>query len=85
MIMDILWIIAPLVGALVGAIIGKNKNRQGAGAVLGFLLGPIGWLVVALGPDMNPKCPMCGGVIVKGAIKCKNCGGDLASSTKPRK
>ena len=63
--------------ALVGFAIGKSKSRPTAGFIWGLLLGPIGWLIVAIGPDNSPKCPKCKGVIVKGAIKCKNCGSDL--------
>lgn len=68
------------IGLLIGALVGQTKGRTGAGAVLGLLLGPIGWLAVALGPNMKPKCPLCGGVIVQGAIRCKNCGGDINQS-----
>jgi hypothetical protein len=71
----IIWII---VGTLVGALIGQAKGRVAAGAFFGFLLGPIGWLITALGPNKKPKCPECGGEIVPGARKCKNCGSQLA-------
>jgi hypothetical protein len=75
--MLLLWV---PVGLLIGALVGQTKGRTGAGAVLGLLLGPIGWLAVALGPSMKPKCPLCGGIIVQGAIRCKNCGGDISQS-----
>ena len=39
--------------AVVGALIGNSKNRVGAGAFWGFLLGPIGWIIVLLGPDYS--------------------------------
>jgi hypothetical protein len=64
-------------GALVGAAIGSSKGRAFAGAAWGIFLGPIGWLIIALAPDTRLKCPECGGAIVKGARKCKNCGSDL--------
>jgi len=72
-----LWI---LIGGLVGHAIGKGKGRPAAGAVWGALLGVIGWLVIAAGPDMSPKCPECQGTVVAGANRCKNCGEELPDS-----
>ena len=66
-----------LIGGLIGLLIGQTKGRAGAGFFFGMLLGPLGWLVVAAGPSLKPKCPDCGGVIVEGARKCKNCGSEL--------
>jgi hypothetical protein len=80
--MEIL-IVAAIIGALVGALIGKYKGRSGEGALLGLILGPIGWLAVALGPDERPKCPHCGGDIVAGFEKCKHCGSEIGARTKP--
>lgn len=59
---------------LAGAVIGNLKNRMALGFALGFFLGPIGWLITALFPAHGPKCPDCGGIILEGARKCKNCG-----------
>jgi len=42
-----------IIASLIGAAIGQSKGRTGAGLVLGFLLGPIGWILIILGP--NPK------------------------------
>ncbi len=69
-----------LVGALIGAAVGSKKGRAEAGALFGFLLGPIGWLIIAVGPSMAPKCNDCGGDVVPGARKCKNCGAELAQA-----
>ena len=45
--------IAALILGLIGAAIGQTRGRVEAGFVWGFLLGPLGWLIVLLGP--NPK------------------------------
>jgi hypothetical protein len=74
---DMTLLIWCVLGALVGAAIGNSKGRAAAGAAWGIFLGPIGWLIIAIAPDTRLKCPECGGVIVKGARKCKNCGSDL--------
>lgn len=61
-------------GAAIGALVGQRKGRVGAGVAFGALVGPLGWLLVALGPDRRPKCAECGGVVAAGARKCMHCG-----------
>ena len=73
-----IWVVVWLVSAVVGAIIGNTKGRPTAGALWSMLLGPLGWLVILIAPDVRPKCPECGGPIVRGARKCKNCGSSLS-------
>jgi hypothetical protein len=71
-----------IVGGLVGAAIGARKNRAAAGFGFGLLLGPIGWLLVALGPDLRekgPACPYCGGEMVAGKAVCRHCGREIAA------
>ena len=63
--------------AVIGGLIGSRNGNTLAGVILGFLLGPIGWLITLLWSDPRPKCPECGGVVVKGAAKCKNCGSTI--------
>jgi len=70
-------IIGVLVSTLIGGLIGNTKGRAGESAFFGFLLGPLGWLIIALGPSFNPKCPFCKGDVVSDAVKCRNCGSDL--------
>ena len=41
------------VSSLIGLAIGQTRGRSGAGLIVGFLLGPIGWLLILVGP--NPK------------------------------
>lgn len=81
MVLNMEYLIVWTFFALVGALIGQSKGRTTAGVIFGLLVGPIGWLIVAIGPNLKPKCPECGGVIVAGARKCKNCGSTL--KTKP--
>lgn len=42
-----------VIAGLIGAAIGQARGRTNAGFWWGFFLGPIGWLIVLLGP--NPK------------------------------
>jgi hypothetical protein len=78
MIYLLCWLISPVVGAIIGNALG----RPGAGAIWGLLLGPLGWLLMVAVPHMRPKCPECGGVVVSGVRRCKNCGSEL-SAQKP--
>jgi predicted lipid-binding transport protein (Tim44 family) len=41
-----LAVIAWFVSAVVGAIIGAEKGKTGKGALLGFLFGPFGWIMM---------------------------------------
>ena len=51
-------IIAWCVMAVVGTIIGQSKGwPRIAGAPLGFLFGPIGWIVMGLTGDARPSAP----------------------------
>ena len=43
-----------IMGAL-GAAIGLHKNRFGAGFFWGAFLGPIGWLLIWLGPTLQDR------------------------------
>jgi hypothetical protein len=40
---------------LIGMAIGQTKGRPAAGFLFGALLGPIGWLVVAVGPNIKAE------------------------------
>ena len=42
-----------VIGGLVGLAIGQAKGRPVPGFLLGILIGPLGWLLVLVGP--NPK------------------------------
>lgn len=75
-----------LVFGLIGVALGARKGRPFAGFVFGVLLGPIGWLIVAVGPDVKAteqatlmrKCPHCAELVQPGAKVCKHCRRDIA-------
>jgi hypothetical protein len=60
--------------AIVGYFIGRSKGTPQRGAIVGGILGPLGWLIMLMLPNIRPICPYCKGYIVEGAQKCKNCG-----------
>jgi len=66
-----------IISAGVGGVIGILKGRLAFGIILGFLLGPIGWLVTSCFSDASRKCPACLGRVPEGASKCRHCGSDL--------
>jgi Short C-terminal domain len=41
------------ISGLIGAAIGEKKGRKGAGFFFGILMGPLGWLLIAVGPNLN--------------------------------
>jgi DNA-directed RNA polymerase subunit M/transcription elongation factor TFIIS len=75
----VVWVVCILVGALIG----KSKGRADSGAIWSAVLGPIGWLIVALQEDLGQKCPECGGTVVPGARKCKHCGSVITRASEP--
>jgi hypothetical protein len=79
------FLIGWIVCVLIGALIGKYRGRVDSGIIWAAILGPIGWLIVALMEDKRPICRFCGGVVVPGAIKCKNCGSDITPTVAPTK
>jgi hypothetical protein len=70
-----------IVFGLIGTALGQRKGRPFAGFVFGALVGPIGWLIIAAGPDAkaNGKCPFCAEAISPEAIICKHCGKEIAN------
>ena len=50
-------IVFAFLGFVGGSIIGASKRRTWEGAVLGLLLGPLGWLIVRLEPCRAAREP----------------------------
>ena len=68
-------IIGIIVCVWVGFIIGRAKGNEKAGALWGFFLGPIGWIIAALCiKDTRNLCRTCKGPMPLGAKKCMHCG-----------
>jgi hypothetical protein len=75
-----LWTIAlTVVGAAVGALIGRYKNAVVRDAILGAALGPIGWIISLCLPTPKPPptCPACARTVAAGDRHCRHCGARL--------
>ena len=66
------------VSAVIGYLLGNAREEGAAGAFLGGLFGPVGWLFLLCIGDDRAKCPLCQGRLPKGQVtRCRHCGGDL--------
>lgn len=86
-LVELLLAITPLLGlwlllGLVGCVIGNFHGRPAAGFFLGFILGPIGWLLVLLLKRGGRKCPACLCVVHDQAVRCRHCGKTLPPAIK---
>lgn len=74
----LIWVLIYFVlfGAI-GMLIGQRKGRVIAGLIWAMLLGPFGWLLVALGPNMgqgkSANCPLCGKTVPVNQPECLHC------------
>lgn len=72
-----------LLSGLVGTAIGQGKERAFDGAILGLVLGPLGWLLMAREPHRTVHCVECSGLAVRGARLCRHCGSALVHPETP--
>lgn len=69
------------VGALAGAAIGWwARNRFWRGALLGALLGPVGWWLLWRAPGAFAECAACSRPVRVQARTCPHCGAGRAQS-----
>ena len=74
-----LWILCGLIGAAVGS----SKNLGLWGFVVGFLLGPIGLLIVVLSSGNRIPCPFCCEKMNRRATVCPHCQRDVGARAMP--
>jgi hypothetical protein len=80
----ILWIIGALINTLIGYFIGERRGRAYDGSILGFCLGPLGWLIALVMADKRSKCPHCASpILAASATVCARCARDLRPAPKP--
>jgi ribosomal protein L37AE/L43A len=75
------FVLNPLVGCLIGA----TKGRTGLGALLGLVLGVIGWLIIAVMGHAKPLCPACHSKMPDWyATKCWRCSTPVTLTPPPK-
>ncbi|MBX3693128.1 hypothetical protein [Dokdonella sp.] len=73
-----LWVsVLTLVCSGIGALIGWWKGRTLSGLVWATVLGPIGWIVMALKSTDPHACPHCAKANREFARTCRHCGAVL--------
>jgi hypothetical protein len=69
----LLWIVC----AFIGWHVGKAKGAEGTGAMLGFVLGPIG-VLMTMAIDNRTCCPICGTRLNGHPQQCPQCSAHFA-------
>lgn len=73
-----LWVsVLTLLCTGIGALIGWFKGRTVAGLVWSTVLGPIGWIVIALAKPDRHACPRCAQPNREFAKRCRHCSAAL--------
>ena len=80
----IAWCVWSLLAISVGRLCGTSRGREREGAILGFCLGPLGWIVTLLLSDHRIRCPHCASpVLSPSATVCACCTRDLHPTPTP--
>jgi hypothetical protein len=69
---EVFWIVVVIVNTVVGGVIGEARKAGCVyGAVMGLILGPIGWFLTWW--FARRRCPECRGKIPDDATRCRHC------------
>ncbi len=60
-------------GGLIGALIGYGREQTISGFIVGFLLGPIGWIITFFSLGHRRICPACSKKIPLNYANCPLC------------
>jgi hypothetical protein len=75
----LVWVLC----AVVGVFVGQSRGVSVIESILWCLfLGPVGLFMLAVTHDNRPKCPECGGAIVRGYARCRHCGSAIRSPNR---
>jgi hypothetical protein len=66
----------------VGYFLGQAKGNGPAGAFMGAIFGPIGWLLALIVSPEAKACPFCVTRIPYAATVCPQCGRDIPPPVK---
>jgi hypothetical protein len=69
----VIFVICWAACGILGYLIGAGKGRGEESAVLGFLLGPLGLLMVVLEGDKQRRCQFCREPVAPDATVCPHC------------
>jgi len=65
-------LVAAVCCAILGALVGSQKQAGFEGGLLGFFFGPLG-VIVAFAIDKRPRCPNCSGRLDASPRVCQHC------------